>query len=357
MLDSLEQIQVGNIRLLDWAISLVIVVSAMVLGRLIQMLIGRYARKAVGGTKWEDLLIRPIQGPLLFFVTVVGFWTALVRLDLDPGLQLWIDRVGSFLIVLPVAWALARFLDAFLKQFIEPYLRRASDLDTQLIGIVRRLTVIAVWTIGLVIAVDNAGYDVTAVLAGLGIGGLAFALAGQETISNFFGGVVIFADRPFRVGDRIQIRGVDRREIDGVVEAIGLRSTRIRSRYEGRQVIIPNSVVANRNIVNVDSESGRQMFQVFRLAPNTSADKIERALEILKSSAKQAEETKDVVVTGFISANEISRDVMLLYWILPEFSNLKTRTKINLAIVRSLDEEGIQFTDRAEYHYQKDWPL
>jgi small-conductance mechanosensitive channel len=122
-------------------------------------------------------------------------------------------------------------------------------------------------------------------------------------------------------------------------------------------VVIPNSVVAGRNIVNVESESGRQVFQVFRLAPDTSADKIEKAMKILKSSVKDTEGTKELAVTGFISANEISRDVMLLYWVVPEASNVKTRTQINLNIVRAFEHEGIQFTDRAEYHYQKDSPL
>lgn len=188
----------------------------------------------------------------------------------------------------------------------------------------------------------------------LGIGGLAFALAAQHTVGNLIGGLNIFLDRHFKPGTRIQFRSESGEPIDGVVENIGFRTMKVKTRYEGRVVNVPNSTVANQAVVNVDSEAGRQMFAVYKLAPSTKHDKIEVALKLLKDIARSHENTTDVAVTGFVQVSEVSRDIMLLYWIKPDASNLKTRTAINLEIVKQFEEHGINFTDRVHYEYQKE---
>ena len=92
-----------------------------------------------------------------------------------------------------------------------------------------------IWIIGIIVALNNAGYDVMALIAGLGIGGLALAMAAKDTVANVFGGFTIFTDRPFSMGDRIVISG-----FDGTVKEIGIRSTRLQT-LAGREVSIPNS--------------------------------------------------------------------------------------------------------------------
>jgi MscS family membrane protein len=198
-------------------------------------------------------------------------------------------------------------------------------------------------------AMDNAGLDVFSILAGLGIGGLAFALAAQETVGNFFGSIAIFIDKPFKVGDRIQVRGHD-----GVVKAVGLRSTRIRTRYEGRIVTIPNSMVARADIVNVESENGRQVFSVYRLTPDMNEKQISSAMDLLKQIAQSDADTKEKVVSGFFAISEYSRDIMLLYWIKPGVSNLKTRTRINLDIIRKFKEKQIELVKAQPVHTKMD---
>ncbi|MCP4451663.1 MAG: mechanosensitive ion channel family protein [Planctomycetes bacterium] len=224
-----------------------------------------------------------------------------------------------------------------------------SDLDDQLVPVIRKAVKLSIWTIAVIMALDNAGYEVFSILAGLGIGGLAFALAAQETVGNFFGSIAIFIDKPFKVGDRIQAHGHD-----GVVTAVGLRSTRIKSRYQGRTITIPNSKVAGEDVVNVDSENGRQVFSVYRLTPEMDDTQITAAMDLLKHIAKSDPDTQDKVVTGFFAITEYSRDIMLLYWVDPDASNLKTRTRINLEIIRLFKEKEIQLVKANPVHAKMD---
>jgi MscS family membrane protein len=168
-------------------------------------------------------------------------------------------------------------------------------------------------------------------------------------VGNFFGSLAIFMDKPFTVGDRIQVRGYD-----GVVEAVGLRTTKIRTRYEGRIVTIPNLTVAEAEIVNVDTENGRQIFAVYRLTPEMDEDRIALALDILRRIAESDPDTREKVVTGFFAITEYSRDIMLLYWVKAEASNLKTRTRINLEIVRQFRENDIQLVKAKPVHTKWD---
>jgi MscS family membrane protein len=161
--------------------------------------------------------------------------------------------------------------------------------------------------------------------------------------------VAIFLDKPFRVGDRIQVQGYD-----GVVQAVGFRSTRIRTRYEGRIVTIPNLLVAKSDVVNVDTENGRQVFAVYRLTPDMEDGQIQVAMDLLKGIAQSDPDTQEKVVTGFFAITEYSRDIMLLYWIKPEASNLQTRTRINLEIVRQFQKHGIHLVKANPVHTKWD---
>ena len=144
---------------------------------------------------------------------------------------------------------------------------------------------IVVWSMALIIGVDNAGYDIKTILTGLGIGGMAFALAAKDTISNLFGGVTIFLDKPFKVKDRIVIN-----DKEGHVEEIGFRSTKIRT-LEGRIVYIPNKSVANDVIVNISKETRRRVKTYITLTYDTTPENVKVAMNILKETASNHEFT------------------------------------------------------------------
>ncbi len=336
----------------QWGIACLYIVGALVLGRALYWLIGRTIKRMAAKTRTnlDDILVDMLEEPAVFAVVVVGIWQGLQVLTFSDRTGEIIASVIDALLILNGAWLVTRVFDALIKEYLIPFAQKTeSDLDDNLVPVITKGIKVSVWTIAAIMALDNAGYNVFSILAGLGIGGLAFALAAQDTVGNFFGSIAIFLDKPFKVGDRIQVR-----EYDGVVTAIGLRSTRIKTRYQGRIVTIPNQLVAKDDVVNVDSESGRQIFSPYRLSPETSEDKIVKAMEILKSIAEADPDTQEKVVTGFYAVTEYSRDIMLLYWVKPEASNLKTRTRINLEIIRQFKENDIELVKASPVHTKWD---
>jgi len=191
-------------------------------------------------SKFDDILVDMLDEPLAFGIVTFGIWFGLGMLKFPNALNLMIDKAYRVILVLTIAWFISRVVDSLIKEYIRPLVKKTEgNLDDQLLPIIRKGFRLAIWIVAILIALNNAGYDVGAVLAGLGIGGLAFALAAQDTVANLFGSFTIFVDKPFMVNDRIVTNG-----FDGIVEEVGIRSTRIRT-LEGRVVTISNAKIAN----------------------------------------------------------------------------------------------------------------
>ena len=186
-----------------------------------------------------------------------------------------------------------------------------------------------------------------AVIAGLGIGGLAFALAAQDTIKNFFGGIMIFADKPFALGDRIQIG-----DIDGWVREIGIRSTRVET-LAGRIVTVPNSMFSDDAVENVDIEPTRKVKLGLGLTYDTTADQMEGALALLKKIANDHKDIiDDDIFMGFDSFGDFALGITFIYFIRKDADIFETQTKMNLAILRQFGEHKLDmaFPTQTVYH-------
>ncbi|MBE0535010.1 MAG: mechanosensitive ion channel family protein [Phycisphaerae bacterium] len=341
----------GN-TVVDWLQSAAIIIAAVVVGKLIYWLIGKTIKRMAAKTKTQvdDILVDMAEEPFVLGIVIAGIWYGLHILTLSDAAQKVVNGVIEALLILDGAWLVTRMFDALVREYLVPLAHKTeSELDDHIVSIVRKGVKISVWIIAIIMAMDNAGLDVYSILAGLGIGGLAFALAAKDVVGNFFGSIAIFLDKPFKVGDRIQVCG-----FDGVVTDVGLRSTRIRTRYEGRIVAIPNQSVTEANIVNVDTEPGRQIFAVYRLTPDMDDEQVSQAMELLKSIVQADPDTQEKVVSGFFAITEYSRDIMLLYWIKPEASNLKTRTRINLQIIRQFKKHNIELVKANPIHAKVD---
>src|SRR2546423_10665054 len=147
--------------------------------------------------------------------------------------------------------------------------------DEQLFPIIRKSLKVFVVVVAVLITSQNLGINITTALAGLSVGGLALGLAAQDTVANLFGAVAIFMDKPFRVGDRIQLDSVD-----GTVETIGLRSTRVRN-LDGHPITVPNKTMGNSTINNVTRPPNIKTVLNIGITYDTPADKGKTALRIL----------------------------------------------------------------------------
>lgn len=356
----------GN-TILDYSISLGIILGAILAAKLLYWLSKNVIKKMTARTKTnlDDIIVDKVEEPIVFGLVLWASWYGLSLLnypvselsaeDIEKGITIpyshtrqFVNHLFNFLLVINITWLVARLIDALIEEYIVPMTEKTeSDLDDQLLPIFRKGLRIIIWTMGIVVGLNNAGYNVGAIIAGLGIGGLAFALAAQDTVKNFFGGIMIFADKPFKIGERIQIG-----DIDGFVQEIGIRSTRIRT-LAGRMVTIPNSMFSGDAIENVDREPTRKIVLNLGLTYDTTAEQIEKAMELLKEiGANHKDKIEENVLVSFNAFGDFSLGILFIYYIKKEADILNTQTAMNLDILKKFNEASLEmaFPTQTVYH-------
>ena len=174
-------------------------------------------------------------------------------------------------------------------------------------------------------------------IAGLGIGGLALALAAQDSVKNIFAGVMIFLDKPFKLKDRIQIS-----EFDGTVEEVGIRSTRIRT-LEGRIVTIPNCTFTDNSVINVSSQPALKVKINLGLTYDTDENDMQKAIDILEDIVKNQDAITNDYSAGFNGFGDFSLNILFMYYVKPESHWLDTQTLVNKEILKRFNEEKLDF--------------
>lgn len=222
-----------------------------------------------------------IKDPLGYLILVQGFYIATISLQLP-------EKIGPFEIfsiinaiyILSISFIVLYFTFRIIDIVALYVNKKAKDvkssIDEQIASLIIKSLRILVVTIGLLSILNNFGYNITSLIAGLGLGGLAMALAAQTTLSNLFGSVTIFSDKPFRIGDTVQIG-----ETNGTVEEVGFRTTHIR-RSDQALVIVPNSKFVNTEIINYSAMTKRKIEFYLRITQDTSRYKIKDTVSGIK---------------------------------------------------------------------------
>lgn len=277
---------------------------------------------------------RPLGGVMF----VLSLWGGLKIFALPQGaatvLRGLFVAVATFLIV----YSLSKFLDVLFTLWLERARRTEGRLDDQVVPILRKVTKAFLWGVAVLLVLQNLGYNVTSLLAGLGIGGLAVALAAQETLSNFIGALALLIDRPCQVGDRVDVE-----DISGTVEAIGLRSTRIRT-LDGTVVSIPNSKLASAKINNFAPRPTIKNVFTVGVTYDTSFEKLQQALRILRDILGSHPSTHNYWVY-FKEYGPYSLNILVIHWCkYTDYQKfLQATEEINLEIKRRFEEAGIEF--------------
>ncbi len=266
----------------------------------------------------------------------------LPQLPWPESLRSGVLAVASVLDIFAVGW-LAWALVAVAVRWLELAARRSrSRFDEMLVPIIGHSLRATVAVLVLVqIAQTLSNKPVTSILAGLGIGGLAVALAAQDTLKHFFGSIVLLADKPFGLGDRIQAG-----DLDGVVEAMGLRSTRLRT-LDGELVTIPNGELASRAIRNYGRRSFIRSQSVIGLTYDTPPERVELAIAILRELLEHHEgwNPERPPRVHFREYGPYSLNLQLVYWYHPGdwWAYLDYQHRLNLEILRRFSQAGLQF--------------
>ena len=286
--------------------------------------------------------INSLGKSLVSLVLWLGVWVSLHWLVLDDVVRGIVDAMLGVLLVLAVAHVLYRLVDAVDVWICNFASKTESKLDDMLAPLVRRSlrTTIVILTL-VQIASILSDKPPTSIIAGLGVASLAIGLAAQDMIKNVFGSIMLLTDRPFEVGDRVVIDGHD-----GPVEAIGFRSTRIRT-LEGHVVTVPNGALANKTIQNIGKRQRIRRTIDVTITYDTEADKIERAVQIIKDilanhEGMHADFPPRVFFNDF---KDTSLNIFVVYWYHPPdyWAFAAFNERVNLAIFRGFATEQIEF--------------
>lgn len=328
----------GN-SLQTWIISILIVLAGIVVVKLLSLLSRKVLKPLVDRTAnhVDNIVYYALEPPVKFAVMLLAIWIAIHRLVYPDSLVKYVDNAYRILIVLDLTWILARLSSALIDHY---WGRRANAHVHKMLPVVRRTILVLVWIIGLVTALSNAGVDINALWGTLGIGGIAFALAAQDTVKNVFGAITIFTDKPFGIGDTINVNG-----LEGTVVDVGMRSTRILG-YDRRITSVPNYKITDAQIVNISSEPMRRAMVKVGLTYDTGAEKMNRALEILRglpTQVKNVSTNASDITAYFSDYGESSLNVTFYYYITKQGNILEVMSQMNLAILAAFDREGLQF--------------
>jgi MscS family membrane protein len=330
--------QVADRPVGDWLAALGFLVGGFILGKLVAWFSTNILKRIAAKTKTrlDDIILAFLEKPLVFIVTIAGFRLGADSLELGATATLWIDRTWIVLVVIAVAWAVTRVLDAIVGEYLAPAIEKSeSKLDDQLLPILRKGLKLSVWLIAIMIALKNAGYDLGALLAGLGIGGVAVALAAKDTLSNFFGSVAVFIDRPFAINDRIKVAG-----FDGNVTDIGIRTSRLKT-LDGRIVTIPNAIFAASPIENVSAEPSAKVTATLDLAVANGAAGAARAVGAARRALEGVGGLAEGSLAGITSISENGFRLTYVFFVAKEALYMDTVSAAHLSVLAALESEGL----------------
>src|SRR6266487_2042404 len=266
----------GN-ELWKYLFSLIYIFLAFYVSKFADYLTRVWLKKWAGRTetKFDDLLLELLNGPVKVVLFVIFLRIGLDVFQWPDLVQKLLAKGFTVIVACSLTYMGLKFIDLLMGYWKHRATAEADGFDEQLIPIVRKALKLFIIVVAALVTLTNIGIDVTAAIASLSIGGLAVGLAAQDTLANLFGAVAVFVDKPFRIGDRIQLDN-----LDGTVETIGLRSTRVRNQ-NGHLITIPNKMMANAAITNVTSRPNIKTEMNIGITYDTPAEKVKRALKVL----------------------------------------------------------------------------
>lgn len=286
---------------------------------------------------FEDSSLQKMGMPVKLLFFVLGIWIAYLCLDLPDSVDVYAVRIIRSLFTILVFLAVSRLLNILLEFLLKRALKTESKTDDLLLPVLFKGLTAVLAVIALVLVVQEWDYNITALLTGLGLGGLAFALAAQDTLANLFGSVMIMIDRPFLVGDWILTASAE-----GTVEEVGFRSTKIRT-FAQAVVSIPNSTLSKEPVTNWSRMGKRLVTFRLGLVYSTSAEQIGA---FVRSARQLLENNRDISEGAYVYFDAFGGGALeVLFHFYTHTTKwdkyLEIREQINLQLMALLKETGI----------------
>jgi small-conductance mechanosensitive channel len=317
-------------------------------GVAVLIFIGLYALKRIGFGKFarlaqrtkndlDDLFAEELQQTNTFLLLLLAVYGGSLSLSLSPAVRRAIDMVALLSLLFQVAlWG-----HAIISFWLKQYLKRKIEEDAQTattVGALGFLIKLILWVVVLLVALQNLGVDITALITGLGIGGVAIALAVQNVLSDLFASLAIVLDKPFIVGDFITVG-----DLMGTVERVGLKTTRLRS-LDGDQLVFSNSDLLKSRIRNYKRMYERRIVFTLGVTYETPYEKLAAIPKMIRDIIEMQNQVR-FDRAHFKAYGDFSLNFEAAYYVLsPEYSvYMDLQQAINLALYKKFSEEGIDF--------------
>ncbi|MFP4523051.1 MAG: mechanosensitive ion channel family protein [Candidatus Nanoarchaeia archaeon] len=339
----------GN-TMAQWFFALLIIAGTYLASRIVyflfQKVFGAFSKKTKSNL--DDILVHSLRGPVVFLIFIIALNFSLNILTFPQGVTPFIKKGIWTLVIINISWFVTRLLLGILEHYVAPVAKKkGSDRSKTAFPMLKKIIIIIIWILTIGILLAHFGVDPTGLVAGLGIGGLAFALAAQDVLGNIFGGAAVVSSKPFVVGDRIKVEGYD-----GFVKELSMRTTTMET-FDGTHVVIPNSKIANASLENISREKKRRVRQVLGLEYSTSSAKLEKAKKILADIVKKNPSTADNSLVHFVGFNDSTLDVQVIYWIADLDMILQAKDEINTEIKKRFEKANIGFAYPSQTIYVK----
>ena len=349
--EALLSSKTGPFTLGELALSFFIILLTLFLRGVVAKMIFRFLRKLTTRTRWkhDDHFITVLEAPASTLILIIGIFLSATALPLAGEWEGILYMIFRGLSIFVVFWALFRLSDVLIDILADLSEKTGSDAFRGFGSLIKKSLRVFIIVVGAVMVIDNLGYNIRGIIATLGIGGAAFAFAAKDTIANIYGSIALALDRPFRVGDWIQVG--DR--VDGDVEEIGLRSTKVRT-WPKTVISIPNAVLANEMIDNFSRMPKRRVRQVVGVTYETDPDTMVKIVEDIRKLLFEDEGVNtDFILVNWTDFGSSSLDILVYYFTRTTkwAEYMEVRQSINVKIAKVVKAHGssVAFPTRTLY--------
>ncbi len=343
----LDKMLWGN-SVATYLLFIIYVVVGFVFIKLISFAFNRLFKKQEENLSRYEVIFNVLRNPepILFIIFVAILRGATKVFYTSTGLAIALDKITFSLYVLFAAWLLIKILIRVIEKYLRKYTDETEEISRYeyLRPLIKTLIRIFIFIIAALLIISNLGYNVNGLIAGLGIGGIAIALASKDLLENFFSGVVIYTEKSFKIGDIVK---ADNGEIFGEVKEIGIRTTKIES-FDGTMHTVPNTMLSARTIENRTSMPARRVVATLSLSIKSTPEQIDKAKKIIEQAIHKKQKTKELTTeyhVFFDKYSQFSLDITYIYWLnkdIDYWEQMTVKDFVNIEIKKELDKAKIE---------------
>ncbi|GLR18181.1 mechanosensitive ion channel family protein [Portibacter lacus] len=338
------QVKLLTIKLWKWLGIFVLGILAWIVAgltsKLSQGIFRNFIRKRIDLNEVVEKAIHQLARIISILLGIRLFLFLAPMLQLAPLKNAYIIKGLNILSLFLIILVIKNIANIVFQFFKKAAAKTENTLDDQLLPVAEKLVMIILWSFGVIYILDYLNVNVTALLAGISIGGLALALAAQDTVKNFFGSIMIFLDRPFQIGDWIHFK-----DVDGTVEEVGIRSTRIRT-FANSLTYVPNALLADSVVDNMGLRVYRRFKTDIGITYDTKPEIIEKFVEgireIIKMHPTSRKDYFEVHLNGF-GASSINILIYMFFQAPSWTDELRGKHEVLYAIIKLADQLGVRF--------------